>query len=473
MTQTTVQQILDQLSGTLHLDGRRVFVDANAFQTGPIDILINLAVFGTEEEKAIARWLIWESALEIGIYPASIHELYIARGRGETPVNFTVPAMNLRAMTYDLARSAFEAAVALNVGAMIFEISRGEMQYTAQRPAEYVASVLAGAIKAGFRGPVYIQGDHFQVSHKNFLKDPQAEVQMVKDLSAEAIAAGYYNIDIDTSTLVDLSKADLSEQQYLNAHHCAEITDYIRSIQPEGVEISLGGEIGEVGEKNSTVEELHAFMKLYLEELAKLGDMAGISKISVQTGTSHGGVVLADGTIADVSVDFDTLELLSNVSRADYGLAGAVQHGASTLPEAAFGKFAESTACEIHLATGFMNMLYEHPAFPAPLKQEMYAWIDQYHADSRGNQTPEQFYYKERKRAIGTFKPQLWGLDETTRAAFRESWQARFSFLFQKLNVVNTIDLAVQFTTPVLVHKSLSDFGIVEVAEEDVSDLAD
>lgn len=469
----TMQQVLDQLNKTLWLDGKRVIVDAKAFPNGPIDTLIYLAVFGSEEEKAIARWLIWESALELGVYPASIHELYMARGRGETPINFTVPAMNLRAMTYDLARSAFAAANALKVGAMIFEISRGEMQYTAQRPAEYVACLLAAAIKEGVRGPVYIQGDHFQVSHKNFLKDPQAEVQTVKDLSVEAITAGYYNIDIDTSTLVDLSKATLEEQQYLNAHHCAEITAFIREIQPEGVMISLGGEIGEVGEKNSTVEELHAFMSLYLEEVAKLGDMPGISKISVQTGTSHGGVVLPDGSIADVSVDFGTLELLSKVSRAEYGLAGAVQHGASTLPESAFGNFATSTACEIHLATGFMNMLYDHEAFPADLKAEMYAWVDANHAESRGKQTIEQFHYKERKRAIGPFKQKMWDLDESLRATFRATWQARFSFLFQQLNVGNTLDLAAKHTTPVLIHKTLADFGVAEVVEEDVSDLAD
>ncbi len=67
--------------------------------------------------------------------------------------------------------------------------------------------------------------------------------------------------------------------------------------------VSVGAEIGEVGMKNSTVEELHAFMQGYNQAIAALGDPVGISKISVQTGTSHGGVVLADGTMADVKLD--------------------------------------------------------------------------------------------------------------------------------------------------------------------------
>ena len=62
----------------------------------------------------------------------------------------------------------------------------------------------------------------------------------------------------------------------------------------------------------------------------------GLSKISVQSGTSHGGVVLADGSIADVKLDLETLRELSEIARKEYGLSGAVQHGASTLPDDAF-----------------------------------------------------------------------------------------------------------------------------------------
>ena len=181
------------------------------------------------------------------------------------------------------------------------------------------------------------------------------------------------NIDIDASTVVDLSKAVVSDQQKPNYEITAALTVFIRGLERPGVTVSIGGEIGEVGGKNSTPEELKAFMDGYLGILG--GKMKGISKISIQTGTSHGGVVLPDGSIAKVKVDFDTIEKLSAMSRKDYGLAGVVQHGASTLPDDAFDIFTKKGAAEVHLATGFQNLVYESKAFPAPLKEDMYSYL--------------------------------------------------------------------------------------------------
>ena len=143
-----------------------------------------------------------------------------------------------------------------------------------------------------------------------------------------------------------------------------------------GVTVSVGGEIGEVGGKNSDVHELHAYMKGLNAALAKRGTYVGLSKISVQTGTAHGGFINADGTVrTDVKIDLQTLDELSRVARESYGLGGAVQHGASTLPPEAFDAFPRVGACEIHLATDFQNMVYEHPRFPADLKAEMlFVW---------------------------------------------------------------------------------------------------
>ena len=136
--------------------------------------------------------------------------------------------------------------------------------------------------------------------------------------------------------------------------------------------------------------------------------MAGLSKISVQSGTSHGGVVLADGSIADVKLDLDTLERLSKVARDEYGLAGAVQHGASTLPDSAFHNFPKRETAEIHLATNFQNMLFDH--MPAALRDEIYEWLDENAKDERkATDSDEQFFYKTRKKALGPFKQQLLG----------------------------------------------------------------
>src|SRR5207248_3679042 len=99
-----------------------------------------------------------------------------------------------------------------------------------------------------------------------------------------------------------------------------------------------------------------------------LGNTTGISKISVQTGTSHGGVPLADGSIAQAKIDFEVLRNTTAICRKEYGIAGSVQHGASTLPESVFNKFPESEAVEIHLATGFQNMVLDAPTLPDEMK---------------------------------------------------------------------------------------------------------
>src|SRR5258705_7896508 len=170
-----------------------------------LERLVWTGVFGGAEVKDAARAGVLAQAQSSGIYPASIQGLYVARGRGEAPANFTVPAINIRGMAWDTARALFRARKRLDAGAVICEIARSEISYTDQRPAEYVFVVIAAALREGWRGPVFIQGDHFQINAKKWAATPDAEIEAVEGLTAEAIAAGFYNIDVDTSTLVDLS----------------------------------------------------------------------------------------------------------------------------------------------------------------------------------------------------------------------------------------------------------------------------
>src|SRR5687767_15409113 len=195
-----------------------------------IDQLVRTAVFGSGTEQETARRQIHEMAREQGAVSASIQPLYEAIGRREVTQKFTVPAHNIRTLTYDLARALFRAAMRNNVGAFIFEIARSEIGYTEQRPAEYAACVLAAAIREDWKGPVFIQGDHFQASAKKWstADGKQSEVKALESLIDEAIAAEFYNIDIDTSTLVDLSFKTRDEQQRTNYEYTAHFTKYIR-----------------------------------------------------------------------------------------------------------------------------------------------------------------------------------------------------------------------------------------------------
>ena len=407
-----------------------------------IDSLVEEAVFASDNQaKEKSQRTIRELALARGIYPASMQGLYEAAGRGLYS-GITVPAINIRGITYHVARSVFRAALKDRVGAFIFEIARSEVGYTGQRPGEYAACVLAAAVKEGFKGPVFIQGDHFQVNAGKYASEPEKELNAIKDLTREAVDAGFFNIDIDASTIVDLGRPTLEEQQEKNCQVTADMTEFIRSIEPEGIPISIGGEIGEVGKKNSTVEDLRAFMSGYLRLLGP--GLKGISKISVQTGTTHGGVVLPDGSIASVKIDFNTLEELSRLAREEYGMGGAVQHGASTLPDEAFDRFPQVGALEVHLATGFQNIIYDSPYFPKELLNEISSHLwEKYSSERKQGETEEQFLYKTRKKAFGDFKKEMWSLPEENLVGIMDALEERFSLIFRKLNVVNTgLDLA-------------------------------
>jgi fructose/tagatose bisphosphate aldolase len=441
------EELSQILSSAVSVENGKVSIqDESKLRETVIDDLVYTAVFSEDENtKEEARRLIREIANEFGAVSASIHDFYMAMGRGEVD-KITTPAVNIRGMTYDVARQMFKVANNHNVGAFIFEIAKSEIGYTFQRPSEYAACVLAAAVKEGYKGPVFIQGDHFQFNAKKYAEDPEKELQSIKDLTEEAIKAGFYNIDIDPSTLVDYSKPTLKEQQYHNYVCTAKMTQFIREIEPEGVTVSVGGEIGHIGGKNSTVEEFEAFMEGYLQELPE--GMPGISKISVQTGTEHGGVPLPDGTVAKVKLDFNVLRDIGKVAREKYGLGGTVQHGASTLPDELFDKFPENNCCEIHLATGFQNIMYD--LIPEDFKNEIYSWIkENLKNEWKEGWTEEQFIYKTRKKGFGPFKYQWWTLDKEHKDKILEALYNKFEFLFEKLNVFNTKELVEKYVKPV------------------------
>jgi fructose/tagatose bisphosphate aldolase len=458
MTHASVEELSAAVEGVAQIRGDRLeILDEARLRTDVVEDLAVTSVFGDDDVRDAARWIIWSASQALGCGSTSIHELYLARGRGAfDATRFTVPAINVRAATYLTARQAFAAALERDAGAVVFEIAKSEMAYTDQRPAEYTAVILAAALREGWRTPVFLQGDHFQFNATKWRADPGTEMDGLKALTREAIEAGFLNIDIDSSTLVDLSRPTVPEQQQVNADNTAELTRLIRELEPTGVTISIGGEIGEVGKSNSTEEELRAYLDAYHAALVASGDgdAEGISKVSIQTGTSHGGVPLPDGSVSEVKIDFDTLRRLSAVARGEYGLAGCVQHGASTLPDEAFHHFPAAGAAEIHLATGFQNIIYDGGGLPDDLRAEMMEWCRVNAADERKEgDTDEQFLYRTRKKAIGPFKRQLWTLPADASGQIAANLRAKFGLLFDELGIAGTRELVERHVTPVAIDR--------------------
>ncbi len=134
MNQQLINEVLQTVNHSVTFqDGKVAVVDEKVFRAN-VHHLAEISALAGGEKAGWARYFVRAAAQEIGVYPASIHELYMARGKDAIQQPFTVPAMNLRVLAFDLAKAVFRAAKKINAGAMIFEIARSEMNYTDQRP---------------------------------------------------------------------------------------------------------------------------------------------------------------------------------------------------------------------------------------------------------------------------------------------------------------------------------------------------
>jgi hypothetical protein len=437
----------------LQVDLSAASPDFSASRKPPADMIdrwAETAALAEPQARALAIWAIRQAALAADIVPCSVQELYLARAAGKWSGR-TVPAMNLRGWTYHTCRSVFRAARELDAKLFIFEQAVGEWLYAQQPPAEYAAGVLAAALREGHRGPVFLQADHDQVDAKALKKDRESEVRRLETIMREQIAAGYYSIDIDASTVVDLSLPSVRDQQRLNAELTAHFTQFVRGIEPKGVTISLGAEIGEVGHENTTPEELREFMAVYIEDLRARGNkLTPVSKISINSGTYHGGKMQTDGTLAPVTVDYALLKTISDICRESFNMGGAVQHGASTLPGAQLAKFPGTGTVEIHLALGFNNLIFDHPSLPQTLKDQIRDYTFANHAHERApGENDTQFFYNSRKKAWKVMKKPFWDMGYKAQEGIMASLQAMFRDMFTWMNVGGTSDLVRAHTTVV------------------------
>jgi hypothetical protein len=273
---------------------------------------------------------------------------------------------------------------------------------------------------------------------------------------------------------IEEGRGEISAFRTKNETLCGETSEWKEKATRQEQTISEQiREIGEVGGHNSTEEELRSYMNGYLSEFHKQAKSpTGLSKISIQTGTSHGGVVLPDGSIAKVNLDFNILLKLSRLARSEYGMGGTVQHGASTLPESAFSKFVESEAVEVHLATNFQNIIFDR--LPGVLRSEIYAYLDKNNSSERkSDMTDEQFYYKTRKNAVGPFKASTWKIPSETKLEISKALEDQFRMLFISLGMRGTRSIVDQKIKPVACDPDIKYYLGEAVSEEEVSDLAD
>lgn len=467
------------------LDNRTLkVIDPEAFKGCLPTLAANVADFGADSAPAdvrtLAAWIIGEAAQQLGAKLNSPQEAYVAIAEGKIDRQICFPAVNVRGNSLDTARALFRAAVDNQVGALIIEIARSEMGYTGQPPMEFAAVIQAAAVMEGFKGPLFLQGDHVQLKSKPVRQGGEAaqkEISAHSGLIRELLAWGFGSIDLDMSPFERRNEEGLSfeEQQEENARMTAEKIADVRKAEKElGIPWTtmLGGETGEVGKMNTREEDLDAYAKGMRKHMERLGidPSLGIRKIAVNDGTAHGGVPLPGGGVADVSIAFDVLSM-ANKKGKEFGWAGAVQHGASTLPPDAFSLFPKHGAVEVHLATGFQNILYDHAFKVEGLQAKVERFlVDNFMAEWKAGKTFVQFAYSTRKKVLGPMKHTFWTLPEDIRAAVAEELYDQFAFLFEQLGVKNTQELIAQYVTEHDFRRSFPEEGKVAKKPADSGD---
>jgi fructose/tagatose bisphosphate aldolase len=376
-----------------------------------------LALAKPEKKNELASEII-ALTQKTGVYPAAIGAVYHALGKGELSA-MTIPAFNIRGLTYALARIVWKKALECEAGPIIFELAPSESWAGDQSYAEYAAMILASACREGYRGPVFLQGDHFAIESKE-------DVPAIIERAREVITSGFYQIDIDGSHLIVKNPPDLSAFHQPNAEVTAHIITELRKAQPEGISLVLGGEVGEIGGRDTSVEDLVMYKQL-LDKNLPVG-ISSLDKISAQTGTAHGGIVLKDGSTGRMNVNFDLIANLSKQARA-YNWSGVVQHGASTLTMEDLKKLPQAGVIEVHLATQIQNIVFDHPSFPPDLREKMEKRLvvstqgpEGEQIDQSKEMTLAQQFYKARWTAWGTFKQELWALPNSVMEPIEHSF---------------------------------------------------
>lgn len=399
-----------------------------------MDDLAKKAALASNDQKTPLLTALREEVSRTGVYPAAIGPIYHALKRGEC-APMTIPAFNVRGMTYDIARVIWRTAIRLEAGPIIFELAPSEAEVGNQPYEEYAAVVMAAAAREGWQGPVFLQCDHIAVESLQALDS-------IKALCSHLVGAGYYQLDIDASHIPALEGVPLEVFHRCNAQASAELTRYFRSLQPAASPVTIGAEVGEIGQRNTTLEDIEIFMDEYLSDLGV--EVDAFDKLSVQTGTRHGGIVLADGSCGNMVLDLSLVSDLSKLVRQKYGIAGLVQHGASTLSLENLKCLPEHGVIEVHLATGIQNIVFDHPAFPEDLRTEMIARLATVSQNPEGDAsltqddelTAAQRFYHARWEAWGLYKAELWQIPSESTAAIGETLETWVEALLHALQVV-------------------------------------
>lgn len=456
-----VQELHHMLQEIASFDAQGKIVKINSEQKLQEEIIWQLqytaSVHENPEIKKEAINIINAIAYHLKLEPSSNYVYYGEKAEGKN-LFATTPAINCRMLTFHTVRAALLAYQQLKLPHIVFELALSEQGYTGQKIDEYASLVKAAYISCGFKNTkIYLQGDHYQADPKKYAENPEQEIQRIKEVIKSSIEQGVYNIDIDTSKFetADPNKTP-KENQAMNAKLTAEFLYYIRSLEKEMIFpciISVGGEVGEVGSLNTKFPEVNGYLALLYEEMFQqikkdpkknivLSGFKGLSKVSINVGSAHGGQLGPDGKPLDnVPLDFQAHHDLFMQGKDPFNPGKhivTVQHGASTLPKHYFALFPAMHVGEIHLATGFQNITWDVIEQHEPeLHKRMKKMVFEKFADKvKSHPTEAVGFNKERKHITQFFKKELLTMKPKTLEALELALSKEFTDIMHSLYVL-------------------------------------
>src|SRR5438132_7998728 len=104
----SVSELIRLLRGLARVDGERLLIEDEAGfrERGTRDLAWTATFSHDADAVEAARWIVWEASQTLDVKSASMQDLYMARAAGEIH-GFTVPAINIRAQTFDMARVVY------------------------------------------------------------------------------------------------------------------------------------------------------------------------------------------------------------------------------------------------------------------------------------------------------------------------------------------------------------------------------
>lgn len=409
------------------------------FRGEMVDRLAMTAAIGDSDEvRHLARIIIRSAAMSHNIWCDSIQPLYKVMSRGKTKP-LTIPAFNMRGLTYFIARSIFRVARRDKVGPFIFELSPAEMYHTGQTPLEYTTAVLAAALREHYEGPVFMQGDHFSPDGIHFGSDPDSLGPDLESLIKDSIDAGFYNFDLNGIQLTESHNTNTDPDFSQQTENMVQNIELLNRLQPRNIVVNIGTGIANTADVNTSVNSVRKFLQSLADAIAESGLKTSVSKFKIQAGTSEKSVDDPDENAASKELDFSQLQALSDVVKNEFSLAGTVIPITSIESENVFNKLADCGVVEIHLGTELQNLIFDHSRFPAGLREEIHSFLETEYPDTRQPDWSDQlFYFKKRIRAWKHFKRTLWTLDHRTRSVMCSYLEDKFALLFEGLNLQNT-----------------------------------